>query len=447
MDTGHITCPNCGHEFEISDALTGQIREHLKTELQAEITRREAEAKRKLEEIASREEKLEARVASELKTKLAEAQAKAAKQLEDRYAVQMRDLQESIQQRDADLKNFREQELTLRKEKRELEKAREEAELELQRKLDAERDRIRSEVMKQADEQHRRKELEKDKTITDLKAALDAMRRKAEQGSMETQGEVLEQAFEEKLKSFFPHDDIAPVPKGIRGADLVHTVRTPVGGDCGVLLWEIKNTKAWGGDWISKLKQDMIDTRATLAILMSVVLPEGIERFGQIDGVWVSDPASALPLAIALREQFLALDRERSASVGKSAKMEMLYQYLAGTEFKQKIEGIVEGFTSMQDQLAKERRAMERQWKEREKQIERVIKNTVGLYGDMQGIIGGHIPAIPALELETDEEESESPKALDGKKPEPKATDSKIESGGRETKDDSVSADPDDLFG
>ncbi len=439
MDTGHITCPNCGHEFEISDALTGQIREHLKAELQAEINRREAEAKRKLEEIAAREEKLEERVASELKAKLSEAQAKAAKQLEERYVVQMRDLQETLHQRDTDLKHFREQELALRKEKRELEKARQEAELELQRKLDAERERIRSEVKKQADEQHRLKELEKDKTIADLKSALDAMRRKAEQGSMETQGEVLEQAFEEKLKAFFPHDDIAPVPKGIRGADLVHTVRTPVGGDCGVLLWEIKNTKAWGGDWISKLKQDMIDTRATLAILMSVVLPEGIDRFGQVEGVWVSDPASALPLAMALREQFLALDRERSASVGKSAKMEMLYQYLAGTEFKQKIEGIVEGFTAMQDQLAKERRAMERQWKEREKQIERVIKNTVGLYGDMQGIIGGHIPAIPALELEGEEEEPAA--AL----PEPKGNEAVEESVAEE--DGGESEKEDDLFG
>ncbi|MCB1090794.1 MAG: DUF2130 domain-containing protein, partial [Verrucomicrobiae bacterium] len=304
------------------------------------------------------------------------------------------------QQRDADVKQFREQELALRKEKRDLEKAREQAELDLARKLDEERSRIRAEAQRQADEQHRLKELEKDKTIADLKSSLDAMRRKAEQGSMETQGEVLEQDFEARLRAFFPLDDIAPVPKGIRGADLVHMVRNSLAADCGILLWEIKNTKAWGGDWIPKLKQDMIDTRATLAILMSVVLPEGIERFGQVDGVWVSDPASALPLAAALREQFVALERERQSSVGKSAKMEMLYQYLAGTEFKQKIEGIVEGFTAMQDQLNRERRAMEKQWKEREKQIERVVKNTVGLYGDMQGIIGGQIPEIPALELD-----------------------------------------------
>jgi hypothetical protein len=175
-----------------------------------------------------------------------------------------------------------------------------------------------------------------------------------------------------------------------------------MGAESGVLLWETKNTKAWSAAWIPKLKDDMIEVRASLAILVSVVLPEGIRRFGQLDGIWVSDPLCAVPLAAALREQLLAVGRERTASTGKSEKMEALYQYLAGVEFKQKIEGIVEAFTSMQDQLNRERRAMERHWKQREKEIERVIKNTVGLYGDMQGIIGGQIPAIPALELDAE---------------------------------------------
>jgi hypothetical protein len=228
------------------------------------------------------------------------------------------------------------------------------------------------------------------------------MKRKAEQGSMETQGEVLEQDFESQLKGFFVHDDIQPVPKGIKGADLIHTVRTPMGDECGVLLWETKNTKAWSNAWIPKLKDDMIQTRASIAVLVSVVLPNGVKRFGQVDGVWVSDPLCAIPLAAVLREQLEAISRERTASVGKNEKMEALYGYLAGVEFKQKIEGIIEAFTSMQDQLNKERRAMEKHWKQREKEIERVVKNTAGLYGDMQGIIGGQIPAIPALELDGD---------------------------------------------
>jgi hypothetical protein len=173
-----------------------------------------------------------------------------------------------------------------------------------------------------------------------------------------------------------------------------------MGAECGVLLWETKNTKAWSNAWIPKLKDDMIETRASIAVLVSVVLPDGIKRFGQLDGVWVSDPLCAIPLAAVLREQLEAISRERTASTDKSEKMEALYGYLSGVEFKQKIEGIIEAFTSMQEQLNRERRAMEKQWKQREKQIERVVKNTAGLYGDMQGIIGGRIPAIPALELD-----------------------------------------------
>jgi hypothetical protein len=227
------------------------------------------------------------------------------------------------------------------------------------------------------------------------------MKRKADQGSTEIQGKVLELDFEEQLRRIFHLDDIQPVPRGIRGADLVQMVRNPAGSDCGSIIWETKNTKAWSPGWISKLKDDMAETRASLAILVTVALPEGIARFGQVDGVWVTDPLSALPLAAALRQQLLQLERERQASTGKTVKMEMLYSYLAGNEFKGRVEGIVEAFTSLQDQLQRERRAMEKNWKEREKQIERVIKNTVGLYGDMQGIIGGQIPTIDALELES----------------------------------------------
>ncbi len=415
----NITCPSCGHEFELSDALTGKIREHLKTELLQEVSRRESELKKKTDtlkaqaaELAKSREAIEDEIEAQLKERLSEAEHKAAQKLEGQYAGQLKDLQSTLAEKDADIKKFRELELELRKQQRKLEEAKESLELDVARKLDAERDKIRAEALQKAGEEHRLKDLEKDKMINDLRNSLEDMKRKAEQGSMETQGEVLEQDFEVQLKGFFVHDDIKPVPKGIRGADLVHTVRTPMGADCGVLLWETKNTKAWSQAWIPKLKDDIIEIRAAIAILVSVVLPPGINRFGQVDGVWVSDPLCAIPLAVALREQLMAVNRERSASIGKNEKMEALYQYLAGVEFKQKIEGIVEAFTSMQDQLNKERRAMERHWKQREKEIERVIKNTVGLYGDMQGIIGGQIPVIPALELD-EEEQKQLPKGSD----------------------------------
>jgi hypothetical protein len=406
MEQGKITCPNCGHEFELSDALTGRIRAHLRAELLEEVLRREAELKGKSEALRAQEaqisksrEAIDEEIESRLKERLTDIEQKAARKLEGQYANQLKELQITLEEKDAAIKTFREQELELRKRQRKLEEDKESLELEVARKLAEEREKIRVEALKKIAEEHRLKDLEKDKLINDLRASLEDMKRKAEQGSMETQGEVLEQDFEARLKTFFVHDNIQPVPKGIRGADLVQTVRTPMGAECGVLLWETKNTKAWSPGWIAKLKDDMIEVRASVAVLVSVVLPDGINRFGQVDGVWVSDPLCAIPLAVALREQLMAVSRERSASVGKSEKMEALYQYLAGVEFKQKIEGIVEAFTSMQDLLNKERRAMERHWKQREKEIERVIKNTVGLYGDMQGIIGGQIPSIPALEL------------------------------------------------
>jgi hypothetical protein len=419
MEQGMITCPNCGQEFEMSDALTGRLREHLKEELLQDVKRREARIKEKTEalkaqeaQVAKSREAIEEEIEAKLKERLSEVEKKAAKKLEGRYADQLKELQSDLEEKDAAIKTFREQELELRKEQRKLKEAAESLELEVARKLDAEREKIREEVSKKAAEDHRLKDLEKDKLIKDLQNSVEDMKRKAEQGSMETQGEVLEQDFEAQLQAFFVHDDIQPVPKGIKGADLVQTVRTPMGGECGILLWETKNTKAWSNTWIPKLKDDMIETRASIAILVSVVLPAGIKRFGQVDGVWVSDPLCAIPLAAALRQQLMAISQERTASTGKSEKMEALYGYLAGVEFKQKIEGIIEAFTSMQDQLNKERRAMEKHWKQREKEIERVVKNTAGLYGDMQGIIGGQIPTIPALELD-DETTKQLPNGMD----------------------------------
>lgn len=476
MEEGLITCPHCGQEFALTDAITGKIREHLKTELQQDVTRREGDLKNRLKEVQAQEEAiakardtLDEQIQNGIKERLKEVEEKTAKKVEGKYAdqlielqgelkernetieafreqerelrkkqrqleeaqkamdleicrrldeerekirieagdvlktqyeCQLKELNEDLEQRDKTIKDFRQQEIDLRKKQRELEEAKEAAELAIARTLDEERAKIQEAAAKKAAEEHRLKDLEKEKVINDLKAALEDMKRKAEQGSMETQGEVLAQDFEGQLRAFFPHDDIRPVPKGIRGADIIHCVHTPLGHECGILLWETKNTKAWSSAWIQKLKDDVITTRATLAILVSVALPENISRFGQMDGVWVSDPACALPLAAVLREQLIAVTRERTVSIGKNEKMEALYQYLSGAEFKQKIEGIVEAFTSMQDQLNQERRAMEKHWNQREKQIHRVIRNTVGLYGDMQGIIGGQIPTIAALELD-----------------------------------------------
>ena len=245
----------------------------------------------------------------------------------------------------------------------------------------------------------------KDQTILDLKNALDAMKKRVEQGSMERQGEVLEQSLEDQIRRVFPRDVVRPIPKGVRGADLLHAVCNDAGEECGTILWESKNTKAWSKDWIPKLKEGAIAFGAPLCLLVSVVLPSEVERFDQVDGVWVCDPASAMALAGALRQQLLALDLLHRANIGRTGKMDRLYTYLSGTEFRQKVQSVVEGFVAMQQQLAKERRAMESQWKAREKLLDRVLINTAGFYGDLQGIIGqnviGEIPELTLGDTET----------------------------------------------
>ena len=408
MEQGQIACPHCGQTFEITDVLTSSIREHVKAEFQQELIRKEEDLKKRGENLqeqkmalAEKMDLLEEDIENKVKERLSGIETKVAKQMEGQYADSLKSLQNDLNERDAKISEYRSQEIELRKMKRQLEEANEEAELLIVRRLDEERQKIKEDAFKKANEEHRLKDLEKDKVINDLKVSLGDMKRKAEQGSMETQGEVFEQDFEIQLKTFFPYDDIRPVPKGVRGADIVHSVRTPFGQECGLFLWETKNTKSWNVAWVSKLKEDAINARATIPILVSTALPNEITRFGLVGGVWVSDPFCALPLAVALREQLIAVNRERMLSSGKNEKLELVYQYLSGTEFKQKVEGIVEAFTSMQEQLNQERRVMERHWNQREKQIHRVIKNTAGLYGDLQGIIGVQIPAIPALELES----------------------------------------------
>jgi hypothetical protein len=403
-----VRCPHCATSFELSDALTLELRERLRLEFQDDIIQREAELLRQQEDSRKREEdlnkaklELDAEVNRRTQSRVRELEAKAKAEAEQALEVRLQDLTDAVSKNERDLQQSRELELELRRKQRELEASVLDADLKVQRTLAEERNKIRGDAEVRTQESHRLKDLEKDKLIQDLKSSLDDMKRKADQGSTEIQGKVLELDFEEQLRRIFHLDDIQPVPRGIRGADLVQMVRNPAGSDCGSIIWETKNTKAWSPGWITKLKDDMAETRASLAILVTVALPEGIARFGQFDGVWVTDPLSALPLAAALRQQLLQLERERQASTGKTVKMEMLYSYLAGNEFKGRVEGIVEAFTSLQDQLQRERRAMEKNWKEREKQIERVIKNTVGLYGDMQGIIGGQIPTIDALELES----------------------------------------------
>jgi hypothetical protein len=272
--------------------------------------------------------------------------------------------------------------------------------LEVERKLDGERRKLEQTIRQTLGHEQNLKLREKDKQIADLGKAVQDLRGKIQQGSQETQGEALELDLEAALRQQFPCDRLKPVAKGQRGADLVHEVCNNLGEGCGQILWEIKNTKHFSPGWIDKLKQDQRAAGASLSVLVSVALPDAVREFGQVNGVWVVGLRAWPALAVALRDQLMHVAFARAATKGQNDKMALLYQYLSGDEFRHRVEAIVETFTAMQTQLERERRAMEKLWKEREKQIHCIVTNTVGMYGEMRGLIGASMPQIQALELD-----------------------------------------------
>ncbi len=305
-----------------------------------------------------------------------------------------------------------------RKSKIDLENDKRAFELEKQRQLDAERDKIREDAQKKAEEDMHLKILEKDKQLQDAMKANLELQRKLQQGSQQTQGEVLELELEELLKGWFTHDTIEPVPKGINGADVMQKVISNSGQQCGSIAWESKHTKAWSEQWVSKLKEDQRKIGADVAVIVTEMLPKDIKNFAYRDGVWIADQNSIFGLATALRIQLIQTTTIKLANVGKNEKMEVLYGYLSGTEFRHKVEAIVEAFVGMKQDLEKERRAMTRIWAKREKQIEQVVTNTAGMYGDVQGLLGTAIQPIAALETGPDliEESEEVENKQEGKK-------------------------------
>ena len=439
-----IQCPNCKAEIPVSEVLGSQIRDQLEADLQQKhlqqlqraVTDAEAKAQENLglelkdlkEQIAEKVGKVQEAEARELELRkktrtLEEAQQQIEQQVRAQVSEQLKQeseaqlnaaLTEIRQETEGQMKHLEQQlagqkkrteqaqaaELALRNEKSELEQRARELDLEVARKVDDEKKQIEQAIRKTAAEEQSLKLREKEKQIDDLRKALEDAKRRSELGSQELQGEVLELDIQVTLERQYPHDRIEPVPKGMRGADIIQHVHNGQQQSCGTIIWETKNTKNWSLGWIDKLKDDQRSIGAGIAVLVSVALPQEIDGFGHIEGVWVVTISSWPALASVLREQLIQVAFAHTASEGKQEKMDLLYRYLAGDQFRHKVQGIVEAFTALQEQLLRERRAMERQWKEREKQIERVITNTVGMYGEMSGILGGTLPSIPALELD-----------------------------------------------
>ncbi len=448
MSDTTLTCPNCGYAIPLTEALTAQLSGQLEARLKAEhearikvataqaearargeltaqveaLTRqltdqtrhaREAEARElelkrralELEEhsrtLAERtrlevEEKLRKEAEEKTRTLLALAQTQARREA----ALELEQLKGQLAAQQAKTDEAQRRELELARQAEALRQRQQELDLELERRLAAARTEEEKRLRQLIGEEQSLKLAERDKQIGDLKKLIEEMKQKSEQGSQETQGEVLELDIQAALERQFPHDEIAPVPKGVAGADLIQTVRDGQGRACGRIVWETKNTKHWSREWLAKLKDDTRTVGGNLPVLVSTALPEGLHEFGLLEGVWVASRRAWPALAVALREQLVQVAFAHAAQEGRQEKMEVLYRYLSGDAFRQKVTGIVEAFTAMQDQLARERRAMEKLWKEREKQIERVVANTVGMYGEMRGILGGGLPEIPQLSLE-----------------------------------------------
>ncbi|PIQ67386.1 DUF2130 domain-containing protein [Candidatus Uhrbacteria bacterium CG_4_10_14_0_2_um_filter_41_7] len=394
-----ITCPNCNTEIPLNTALTEkiqlQLRKQMSLELQAEKEKMaELEKNLKLKE-QDVQKIIDTGIASERQKIALEAKNEASKKVE----LELRDLQQANSEKDQKLKEMEKAELDLRRQKREIEEREKSMKLELERQIDQERAKIVEETKREASEEARLKVAEKDKQIAQMNKTIEDLKRKGEQGSMQIQGDVQENDLRDLLQNIFPVDNIADVPTGIRGADLIQTVHTKFGQEAGIMLWESKNTKAWSNDWVKKLRDDQGLAKADVCILISQTLPEGITDFGLVDGVWVSNYQSAPSLATVLRANILQVAQVKQSLVGKDQKMELLYSYLSGSEFRHHIENIVSAFSSMRSDLDSEKRSMQRIWKKREKEIERVTINTSSMYGDLQGLIGASLQTIQALEL------------------------------------------------
>ena len=382
-----IGCPSCGKKIPLTRALRAEIEQSVKQEFE--------------ETLRSRERELRAQFEARLEDDLQRALKDAVRKAEKTSAQELAALRDQVRDQAKNLDEARRNELALRRREHELERKQEDLELEVARQLARERARVVTETQERLTEEHRLKDAEKERQLADMRRQIEDLKRKAEQGSQQRQGEVGEEELEGLLRGTFPSDDIRAIGQGVRGADLHQVVIDSRNRKSGSILWECKNARNWNDAWLVKLKQDQRALHADLAVLVSAVLPKGCTRFVLLDGVLVTDFACAPCLAGVLRANLFELAQTRSAALHKEEKLELLHRYLSGVEFRQRVEAVVEAFTAMRHDLEQERRAAERQWARRARQIDAVTLNVSGMYGDLQGILPA-LPSIRQLELPGD---------------------------------------------
>lgn len=381
MNNDTIQCPKCKFKIPVTEVLQHRLTE----QVSAEVEKRVNDERQKLEK--------------DLTSRLEKEQSDSLKTLQQKLEIEAKKREEAEKK-----------ELDFIKKQSEMEDKIKHQDLEIARKMQEAKKLIIEKTQNEIEEKYELQTAEMRKQLEDTKKALTEAQRKAQQGSMQTQGEVMELALEELLKANFPHDIIEPVPKGITGADIIQRVFTPHGSECGAIVWESKQTKAWTEDWVQKLKDDGRNIKGSILVLVSDVLPKDIKNFGLYKGIWVCNFTSILGLTSALRHQLIATAKVIASQSGKDEKKDILYDYLCSPAFGNKIESIVENFIAMKSNLDKEKVAMQRIWTAREMQVNRMLENTAKMYGEIQGIAGSQIPSIELLELDNIAGEIEAPK-------------------------------------
>lgn len=410
-----ITCPHCRSTFELEEVLTEDVKKSLRLQYEQRLRestdklRREREMlqlqQRDFEEKKQRENELFTERLEKEKQRLSqEIQERTRKSLEGDYHNRLRLLTQSLHDTEEKLKTAREQELKVLALEQQLKTQHDEQEVLLQKKLMEKQREIEETAARRAQETQNLKLREKEHQIEQMKKLIEEMKRKSEQSSMQLQGEVQEIALEEILRVAFPYDMLEEVGKGVRGADVIQEVRNHLGQPCGRIIFESKRTQAFSEAWIDKLKADMRGCGGDLAVIVTQAMPRDMERFGQRSGVWICSYQEAISLVQVLRDGLLKIHQAMKSQENKGEKMQMLYDFLTGKEFQQQVEAIVEGFVHMKNAIAKERMQMEKIWKEREKQLEKVMLNTTHMYGSVRGIAGAAVHEVRLLETgESDE--------------------------------------------
>lgn len=410
-----IVCPRCSEKFPLRQGIAKTAMEKYKKEFEMEFEKRDEQLRlkiRKEEEKKAKKSFLEwqaefqkkLRESEEARKKAESALRRAADEArmkaEQEFEFERRAMKQELAQKDSALKEFREKELELRKEKQKLEQEKQNLELEVQRRIDQERRTIQEQVSKTEAEKFRLKEAEYKKKLEDALRMNEELSRKLEQGSQQLQGEVLELELEDILRKSFPHDKIDPVRKGQRGADVLQIVRTHNGQTCGTIIWEAKRAENWSDKWIQKLKDDQLEAKAEIAVIVTSDMPDGVtESFGLVGDIWVARENVVKPLAQVLRQGLIEMNNLKLINTGKNQKVEAIYNYLCSPQFTQRVRSVVETFVSMKRDLDQEKNAIQRLWKKREAQIERVATNITGMVGELQAIAHESLPQLESIEL------------------------------------------------